>query len=1398
MRTIWFKSSMIFIFLLVMFFSHRGLLFAGENTEDQQSSQFYNKFKFEHLSVNDGLSSNNTAAIVQDHQGFVWIGTTDGGVNKYDGVRFINYVNQPGNPASLPNNYAWRLYTDKKGRIWVVSWGGGLSCYNPEKDTFVNYRHEESDEDSLSSNLIWSVLVDNKDRVWVGTDKGLDRYDPASGKFVHYRHIPGDPSSLSHNKVSMIRQSSDGFLWISTYGGGLNKFDPEKELFTAYKISAKGANGLGHDFVWTMIEDSNGFVWLGTEGGLYRFDSKTKAFTQFFKDGKDYIGGLITELFEDDRKRIWIGTSGRGLRLYQIDSGTVETFRHDQDNPYSLADETIWGIHQDVTGAIWFATFNGVNRYDERSFRFDHYQRYPGVKNSLSTNSTQVFCEGKNGIIWIGTRGGGVNRFDSVNKTFTHFLQDPQNPDSLSNNTVLDIIVTDNNALWIGTSAGLDLFNPKNESFIHYQNDPDDPATLNHGNVWDIDIGRDNILWIGLYGGGLDRFDPVTETFTHFIPDKNDSNSLISEWVTTVFVDSDGMIWAGTEGGLSRLDPETGEFTNFLPNFSDPNSLSDSTIHTIFQDNEDRLWIGTNKGLNRFIKEMGKFKRYGTQDGLPGDISASIIEDNQGALWIGTNQGLSKFDPKTKKFRNYDARDGLQGNQFLRKAALRDADGQLFFGGVNGFNSFYPEKLHENPYIPPVKLTEFRLFNKPVNLNGTSPLKRHINVAKNIVLSHDQTMFSFKFASLNYLSPGKNKYAYRMEGFDKDWNYVDSDQQLATYTNLDPGSYLFKVKGSNNDSVWNEKGTSIKITILPPWWETLWFKCVLFISFIGLIVIVSQWRVRTISANKRQLEVVVNQRTLELARIKERLEDYNRELENEVENRIEELYESRETYRRLIKDLPIGVFRSRPHSSHSDNMFLMANPFLAKILDYESVDELMKLTISDVYLDPRERQSFIDRLAEKKSVRDFEIKIKKRDGSPILVAITARTVLDGIHRVSYIEGVAEDITNKKRAEQQLRQVQKMEAIGNLAGGIAHDFNNILAPIVGMSEILIDDLAPNSPEQEMAQEILKASLRATELVRQILAFSRQTEYKVIPVKIQSVLREVLKLCRATIPSDIEIMEDIQDDCSHVKADPTQIHQVAMNLITNAYHAIEGERGKIAVHLKEFELSQSDLPDSSLKPGRYAHLAISDTGCGIDSSIIDKIFNPYFTTKEQGKGTGLGLATVYGIVREDQGDIKVYSELGKGSTFNIYLPVIEETAEIDTATKIKRLQTGKERILFVDDEEPIVDLQKIILERLGYQVTSFTSSIEALKAFHSDPKAYDLVITDMTMPQMTGDLLSRELREIRSDVPILICTGFSDRIDQHQSKIIGIDGFLMKPIVKSELSKKIREIFNNKSF
>jgi PAS domain S-box-containing protein len=510
------------------------------------------------------------------------------------------------------------------------------------------------------------------------------------------------------------------------------------------------------------------------------------------------------------------------------------------------------------------------------------------------------------------------------------------------------------------------------------------------------------------------------------------------------------------------------------------------------------------------------------------------------------------------------------------------------------------------------------------------------------------------------------------------------------------------------------------------------------------------------------------------------------------------LKESERKYSLLAKESPDAII-----SLDKTGNLLSFNPAAERISGF-SAEEVMgkhfaKINILTKQSIPKALKEFvlvitgIDR-------PPFELTIVRKDKSYLFTEANPRLIKHKGEK-AWVQVTLRDITDrklveaeKKRLETQLQQSQRMESIGTLAGGIAHDFNNILYSIIGYTELALDDTEKGTQLHDNLQELLIAAQRARDLVKQILTFSRQADQTLKPLKVQLVVREVLKLIRSSLPSTIEITQNISNTCGLVMADATQIHQVALNLLTNAYQALEHEGGKLDVTLKEVDLDVDDLKDPTMLAGSYVCLTVADTGAGIDEYEMDRIFEPYFSTKEKDKGTGLGLAMVHGIVKSYGGNIRVYSEPGKGSAFHIYLPVIQTQVERKEFDHASPVEGGTERILLVDDEVQIVRMEQQMLERLGYHVTVRTSSIEALEAFRAVPDKFDLVITDMTMPNMTGVELAKKIIEIRPDIPMIICTGFSEKISEHKAITMGIRGYVMKPVVKRELAKKIREVLD----
>lgn len=493
------------------------------------------------------------------------------------------------------------------------------------------------------------------------------------------------------------------------------------------------------------------------------------------------------------------------------------------------------------------------------------------------------------------------------------------------------------------------------------------------------------------------------------------------------------------------------------------------------------------------------------------------------------------------------------------------------------------------------------------------------------------------------------------------------------------------------------------------------------------------------------------------------------------------------------------AFRNAPLlmtiSSLEDGTYLEVNETFIRVTGFTRDAVLGKTSMEIGFISEKDRIALMQELESKGSVFELELELRRADGTKLICLYSGEKIdIEGRPRLL---SIAIDITERKVMEEKFRESQKMESIGNLAGGIAHDFNNILFPIVGISEMLLEDLPAESQDYQNVQEILKAGKRGSDLVRQILAFSRKSRQEMLPVRIQDILDEVVKLARSTIPSFIEINENIDSSCGPVMAEPTQLHQVILNIVTNAYHAIEADGGSITLELKEVFIEDLASVEAEPRPGRYVQMSISDTGHGIPDECVNKIFDPYFTTKEQGKGTGLGLAVAYGIIKTHKGHINVFSELGKGTRFNIYLPILEKPPVVEHEMEMVDMPGpyGNERILFVDDEKQIAEMGKTMLERLGYTVTLKTDSIDALEAIRAEPSAIELVISDMNMPRMAGDKLAEQIMALRPELPIILCTGFSERITKEKSKTAGIRAFLMKPVRKAELAQTVRQVLDD---
>ena len=820
--------------------------------------------RFRRLSIEHGLSQSSAFCIVQDKKGFIWIGT-EAGLNRYDGYKFKVYTYDEKDPNTISNGFILSMCKDKSGIIWIGT-EKGFNRFDTREEQFTRYLHDPDKPHSISNSRVTSICEDRYGFLWVGTECGLNKFDKEKKRFTRYYNYPDNPHSLSNNIIRVVYEDKSGTLWIGTYGGGLNEYDRKKDRFFCYRNIPDDPFSLSDDRVLSIYEDDSGMLWIGTEvEGLNKFDRENGVFLHYKHDPRDKTSlsdNHINTIFEDEFGTLWVGTNDGGLNIFDRGELTFIHFKNDPDKITSLCHNRVVTVFEDNNEGLLIGTRGGgISVFNRETQRFVHYRSLTNNPNSLSYNAVRPIYEDTSGILWIGTDGGGLDKFDREKGIFTHYTHDPNNPGSISSNRALAICEDSSGVFWIGTNGGgLNKFNRTWGTFTRYRHDPYNAQSLGDDRIRAMLVDKDRVLWIGTNGGGLDRFDTEKKVFTHYRNDPNDPHSLSNDRIFCIYEDRAGYLWIGTfGGGLNRFDKESGRFTHYKNDTSDINSISKNFILSIYEDKEGVLWIGTvHGGLNKLDRSTKIFTRYTTKDGLPDDLIYDIIPDNKGYLWMSTNRGLSRFDPKIEEFKNFDVKDGLQSNEFNTGTGfINSRTGEMFFGGINGFNSFFPDSIMDNPFVPPIAITSFQLFNKPVPVgklvDGRTILAKSITATKEITLSYNDNVFSFEYAALHYVSPERNQYAYKMIGLEKEWNYV-GNRRFVTYTGLPPGEYTFRVIGSNNDGAWNESGTSLNITIIPPFWNTWWFYILCIVAGVLIIAAIFIYQMNRMKQKKEEEE----------------------------------------------------------------------------------------------------------------------------------------------------------------------------------------------------------------------------------------------------------------------------------------------------------------------------------------------------------------------------------------------------------------------------------------------------------------------------------------------------------------------------------------------------------------
>jgi signal transduction histidine kinase/ligand-binding sensor domain-containing protein/DNA-binding response OmpR family regulator len=778
---------------------------------------------FDHITSEQGLPSDAAEAVFEDSRGFMWFGTQNG-LCRYDGYTMLIYRRDELDSTSISDSFVIniRMLEDRNRKtIWIAG-RYGLSAYNMSTGRFTRFTADSTNPYALIDSHVTALCQDRTGRVWIGTANGLNEMVVDSGghaKFVRHVYDSRDTNSLFQRTIFALCEGDDGVVWIGT-SRGLGRFDTKANQFTRVSFTDRDSPDQSANRVQAICKDRNGILWVGTRGGVIRYDPRTTLFRQIRHDPANPYSPSNNNVFSlaiDHSGILWLGVDV-GLNALDTETGQCVQFSHTPTNPTGLNHNYVYEVYCDSKGSIWVATNGGgINKYERGRRQCIHLRNEAGNLSGLSNDDIYGMAEDKQGAVWIGS-SEGLNVYDRRSGKFNHYFHDPYNERSLSHPLVVSLYNDIDGSIWAGTFEGLNRIDPLTGAITRYYNEPLPPRNNYANRIVAIHRDRNGTLWVGTVAGPRivnlkeKRFDP----FPYY------------GFTTQILGDADrNTLWAATDGdGLLKIDLKTRHFKTFSNDAHDPTSISHNTVISLCEDPgepERILWVVTfGGGLNRFDKSLGTFTRFTQSEGLADNFAQSIASDRRGNLWLGTTKGLSRFDPKTGIFRNYDARDAIVSGEANMNSLLRASTGELFVGSTKGLIIFHPDSMRDNTHIPPIVLTDFKITNKSVLPGGPhSPLSEMITETKQLVLSYSDNMITFEFAALDYVMPEKNQYAYKLEGFDKDW-IQSGNVRTATYTNLDPGKYVFRVKGSNNDGIWNEEGTSLSIIITPPLWRTTW------------------------------------------------------------------------------------------------------------------------------------------------------------------------------------------------------------------------------------------------------------------------------------------------------------------------------------------------------------------------------------------------------------------------------------------------------------------------------------------------------------------------------------------------------------------------------------------------
>ncbi|MBO0589966.1 GHKL domain-containing protein [Cellulophaga sp. E16_2] len=832
------------------------------NLNGQSKSQFLEK-----IGIENGLSSNYPTCIIEDSKGFIWIGSNNG-LNRYDGYQSRIFKYDPNNSNTLSENWITSLLEDKDGNIWIGTEGGGLNQYNTATDVITRFTHRKNDSTSISSNVVHRIYEDSQARLWLGTKNGLNLLDRDKLTFQHW--IQPNECQNCEFSLKAITEDHKGNLWVGDEFQGLYYFIPSTGTFSRPHLNSSNKSLLPSEFI-NDLYFSKGILWIGTDNGLAILNTKTEPFTEMSLDGKhkSAVSDMcIWKIYNDQKGSIWLCSNGSGLINYNMKTHETTIYKADGNSAYKIGSNSVEDVLVDKSKNIWMATLgNGLNKFNLKNLNFHHWEKDNDDRNSLVNNNVRAILQDPDGSIWIGTNNG-LSRFNPKSEQYRNYISDFKYRADAYTTKIRAIYRSQNNDIWVGTqSGGLYTYDQKQDKFSLALGFADSPLASKIGHIqsiYEVEAGQ---LLIATVGAGLVSFNTITRELKRIYTNNEPNTFLFNLDVKCMLKASDSVLYIGSNSGLHALNTNTLKIESYENEEGCTNCINGNKIRSLYRDSSNKLWIGTRSGLAIFDPKTKKFKNYNIENGLPSTIIFGILPGIDGNIWLTTPNGLSKTDPENIQFKNIT----VPGNNILDMGGhAQGLDGNLIVGGTSGFTIFNPNTIKSNEYIPNVVFTDVKINNESTSFNQS------ISELKVIDLQYNQNNITFEFAALEFTNSQFNQYKYKLEGFNDQWIEYGTKHDL-TFTNLDPKTYILKIKGSNNEGVWNEQETSLTINISPPWYKTLWFRIFSILLIIGSLFTFYYLRIKRLKRTKTMLQIEVTKQTKELLRNNQKLEELDRE-----------------------------------------------------------------------------------------------------------------------------------------------------------------------------------------------------------------------------------------------------------------------------------------------------------------------------------------------------------------------------------------------------------------------------------------------------------------------------------------------------------------------------------------